>query len=220
MLAGLGATIAEGVHIGVGVDLLYTARFTLIGTLKGTVSNTEEGEPQTQAVVDLHETSLEASPAGAYILGVQWDVPYVRDLRIGLAYRTALSNPMEVDLDLQVDGSLAGMESFNDQNISIIAPVSLSLLDFYKPAELSGWIFLGSSQATWSCWRHTVDTMVKGFLNTIQVSQGELSIPMLYENPNYCRRWQSVRFGAARCVVVPDGGKLVMEYARFRLERT
>ena len=116
----------DGVHVGVGVDLLYTARFTLVGTLRGSVSNSEE-EPITKTVVDLHETSLEASPAGAYILGVQWDVPYIKDLRLGLAYRTAHSNPMEVQLDLQVDGSLTGMNDFNDQNLSIVAPVSLSL---------------------------------------------------------------------------------------------
>ena len=183
LLAGLGATIMEGVHIGVGVDLLYTARFTLVGTLKGTVSNTEDEEPQTQAIVDLHETSLEASPAGAYILGVQWDVPYVKELRLGLAYRTAHSNPMEVELDLQVDGSLTGMENLNDQNLSVVAPVSLSLLDFYKPAEFR----LGFSWRAFERFSLVGDVLwtqwSKAFLNTIQVSEGNLSIPMLYEEP-------------------------------------
>lgn len=183
LLAGFGATIMDGLHVGVGVDLLYTARFTLIGTLQGSVSNSEEEEPDTRTVVDLHETSLEASPAGAYIFGVQWDVPYVKDFRLGLAYRTAHANPMQVDLDLQVDGSLTGVEGFNEQNLSIVAPLSLSLLDFYKPAELRlgfswhGFARLGLvGDVLWTQWSNA-------FLNTIQVVQGELSIPMLYEEP-------------------------------------
>ena len=183
LIAGLGATVMEGLYVGIGVDLLYTARFTLVGTLRGSVANSEEEEPTTNTVVDLHETSLEASPAGAYIFGVQWDVPYIKDLRLGLAYRTAHSNPMEVQLDLQVDGSLTGMDDLNDQNLSIVAPVSLSLLDFYKPAELRlGFSWRGFAQLSltgdilWTQWS-------KAFLNTIQVSQGELLIPMLYEDP-------------------------------------
>ena len=181
LLAGIGATVMDGVHVGIGVDLLYTAHFTLVGTLQGSVSNTEEEDPNTQTIVDLHETSLEASPAGAFILGVQWDVPYIKNLRLGAAYRMAHSNPMEVDLDLQVNGSLTGVESLNDQNLSIVAPVSLSLLDFYKPAEFRmGFAWNGLERLSvvgdllWTQWS-------KAFLNTIQVSQGELSIPMLYE---------------------------------------
>lgn len=183
LIAGLCSQVSEGVYVGLGVDLLYTARFTLVGTLKGTVIDDEEGEPQTQAVVDLHETSLEASPAGAFLLGVQWDVPFVDALRVGLAYRTAHQNSMAVELDLQVDGSLSGIENFNDQNLSIVAPVSLSFLDFYKPAELRMGVLWGGIEdlklvgdVVWTQWS-------SAFLNTIQVTQGELSIPMLYDDP-------------------------------------
>ena len=183
LIAGLSTQIMEGLYVGLGVDLLYTARFRLIGTLSGTVTDNEEEDPHTRAVVDLHETSLEASPAGAFLFGLQWDVPFVEKLRVGVAYRSAHQNPMEVELDLQVDASLSGIENFNDQNISIVAPVSLSLLDFYKPAELrmgGAWSGVDNLEIVgdilWTQWS-------KAFLNTMQVTQGELQIPMLYDDP-------------------------------------
>jgi long-subunit fatty acid transport protein len=185
LLGGINLEVFKGVRVGIGVDLLYTARFVLTGTLRGSFSSSsEEGEaPDIEAVVDLHETSLEASPAGAYIFGVQWDIPSVEGLRIGAAYRTAHANPMEVVLDLQVDGSLTGIEDFNDQSVSIVAPISLSLLDYYKPSEFrlgAAWERWGKAQIfgdiLWTGWS-------KAFLNTMQVSEGSLLIPVLYEDP-------------------------------------
>ena len=184
-MGGVSIALPKGIRIGLGADLLYTARFVLTGTIRGAVSGEENAEtdPQIAAVVDLHETSLEASPAGAYTLGVQWDVPFLEQVRIGGAYRTAHANPMEVKLDLQIDGTLEDLGSLNDQNLSAVAPVSLSLLDFYKPAEFRlglAWEQFQRAQiysdVVWTGWS-------QAFLNTIQVEQGALYIPMLYEDP-------------------------------------
>ena len=183
ILAGVSYAVSDDLRIGVGIDLLYTAHFQLMGTLRGVASEGEDGEAHLETYVDLHDISLEANPAASYTLGCQWSPYFVEGLRVGAAFRTAQANVMDVYLDFQADGTLTGLDNFNDQNTTILLPLSLSLLDYYKPAEFRmglAWEKWKRAQLygdiVWTGWS-------KAFLNTIQVKEGSLSIPMLYDEP-------------------------------------
>ncbi|MEC7985314.1 MAG: outer membrane protein transport protein [Myxococcota bacterium] len=182
LISGVNVRIYDGLYVGIGSELAYKARVRLSGTLDASLQAGDE-EISTQAMLDIHEIQLDAVPASAFFFGVFWESQSIEGLTVGASYRSALSNPIDVDLDLQINLGVNEFAGLDEIDFTLVAPVKLSLLDYYKPARFR----FETSYTNWKPLQVSVGLEWTGwsdaFLNTAQVVEGTVQIPILFSEP-------------------------------------
>ncbi|HHO52980.1 MAG TPA: hypothetical protein ENK18_19415 [Deltaproteobacteria bacterium] len=186
--AALGGEIAPGLSLGIGADLLAKARLTVASTLSARVGAPEQtGEPLeevfTEAVVDVHEIDMAMVPALAPIVGLQLDVgrlvPALDGLVLGASYHGEVGLPLDVELFLQTNVSLADLGDLDPYTTALVARGQFALFDHFVPRRLQLGVAYRRADALtlyadgrWTDWRSMV-------LNVAQVSEASLVGPLI-----------------------------------------
>jgi hypothetical protein len=185
--ASVGGTVLPGVALGVGANLLAKAQVNVGASISATLVPPETttgsslGSLVSDVVVDVHEIDFRVVPAVAPILGAQLDVgewtPALRGLRFGAVYQGRVGLPLDVELDLQANASLAGVGELDPLVAAAVAEATLTLFDHYLPQRFNAGLawtradtLTGTFDLRWTDWRGLV-------LNVAQLEDATLTSP-------------------------------------------
>ena len=141
---GFGYEQLPGLSIGGAVQVLSRARYSISATLTGAATAAAEGDEQasdlvTDVTLDIHAMSLDLEPDFAPMIAAMWDVgqiaPPLEGLHVGATWRGAVGLPVDVEVDLQIDGTVEDVGDFSALGLTLLAPFELAVYDHYLPAQ-------------------------------------------------------------------------------------
>jgi long-subunit fatty acid transport protein len=143
---GLGGTVARGLSIGVATEVVARARYRLSAAISAGASAAEEGDSTTEdlldeVVIDVHDMTLDLVPSFVPIIGAYADIgvwaPALQGLTAGAVYRWSSGVPIDVDIDIQINGSLSDVGDFEPMMLALAIPAQFKIFDHYVPARMS-----------------------------------------------------------------------------------
>jgi len=143
---GLGAELYKGISLGFSTELVAKAQYRINGTLDIVVGGAESGDEDPEDLieyvrVDVHEMTFDLVPRFVPIAGLHWDagilLPALDGFDLGVVWRGASGFPIIADIDLQLNGELAGLGDLEPMALALVMPVELSIYDHYIPERWS-----------------------------------------------------------------------------------
>ncbi len=144
--AGFGWEQLPGISVGGAVQMIAQGRFDVDTTLTAPVGLADDGDSGLGDLVgpltlDLHELTLDLSPALVPVASIDWDVgaliPALDGLQVAATYRGSSGLPVDVNVDLQANFNIEEVGSIGPLVFSALAPIQLSLFDHYVPERWS-----------------------------------------------------------------------------------
>jgi len=186
--AGVGGEIVKGVSIGAAVDVLSSARLTVVMTIDAevTAEDAEGGEVEDligDVVFDIHELHLDLVPGLVPVFGIQLEVgdwvPALDGLVLGAAYRGKTGLIITGDVDLQANVAAEDIGDLEPFLFALVGDIDLLMYDHYVPPTLTVGV----------AWR-TEDTLSAYFdarhtwwrdmtMNITRVTQVDITSPMV-----------------------------------------
>jgi long-subunit fatty acid transport protein len=128
----------------------------------------------------VHDMTLDLAPSFVPIVGLHADVgawvPALDGLTAGMVYRWDSGVPIDVDIDVQINGSLSNVGDFDPMLLALAIPAQFKIFDHYVPARLSlgaayqykswGRIYADIHQNQWSQMRLNVAKLTAAQVNS------------------------------------------------------
>lgn len=146
LAVGLGVEPLKGLRVGAGAQVIAAADVDTSLDLNLSVQGAEEGDDTMadllgDAVLDVHEITLDISPRLVPVLGLQWEagglVPALDGLALGATWRGSAGLPVEVSFDLQANATVQDVGEMDPLTFALVAPVTIAFLDHAIPSRLS-----------------------------------------------------------------------------------
>ena len=146
LTAGFGWEQLPGVSVGGAIQLVAQGRFLVDTTITAPVGLAEDGDGQIGDLVgpltlDLHEMTLDLSPALVPVVAINWELgptlPALDGVVLAAAYRGSSGLPVDVDVDLQANLEAEDLGELGSIVVAALAPIELTLFDHYVPERWS-----------------------------------------------------------------------------------
>ncbi len=143
---GFGAEILDGLSLGAATEVVARARYRVSADISAGASAAQQGDGQVEdlldeVVIDVHDMTLDLVPTFVPIVGLYADAgswaPALEGLTAGVVYRWPSGVPIEVDIDVQINGSLSDVGDFDPMLLTLALPVQFEIFDHYVPGRLS-----------------------------------------------------------------------------------
>jgi long-subunit fatty acid transport protein len=143
---GFGAELVDGLSVGAASEIVARARYRVSADITAGASAAQDGSTDAsdlvdEVVIDVHDMTLDLVPSFVPIVGLYADVgewvPALEGLSAGMVYRWPSGVPIEVDLDIQINGSLNDLADFDPMLLTLALPAQFQIFDHYVPGRLS-----------------------------------------------------------------------------------
>ena len=192
---GFGARVWRGLSLGAATEIVARARYRVSADIYAGANASQEGAEETsdlidEVVIDVHDMTLDLVPSFVPIVGLYADagewVPSLEGLTAGLVYRWPSGLPIEVDLDIQINGALTGLADFEPMLLTLALPAQLQIFDHYVPGRLSwglaygyrdmGRVYMDVHHTQWSAMRLNVAKLTAAEINSELLQIGADSV--------------------------------------------
>jgi long-subunit fatty acid transport protein len=192
---GVGGELFRGVSVGAATEMVARARYRLNASITAGASVAEDGEGQAAdlldtIVIDVHDMTLDLVPSFVPILGLHLEAgewaPELAGLTAGLVYRGSSGVPIDVDIEVQINGSLSEVADFDPMMLALAMPAQFKIFDHYVPARVSagvayqyrdfGRVYADVHRTRWSEMQLNVATLTAAEVNSELLQVGAAGI--------------------------------------------